>query len=87
MINKSCQKGKIIDKTRNYCNVYFIHIYYEFITILFIYCTHTHTYAHISNQFIQFGTTLLRGFRTQFQEIKKHYQNSAIKSSMIQIFM
>ena len=86
---KTDKKRKIIGKTKNYYNVYFIHIYYELITTLFIYCTHTsthlnththththtHTRAHICNQFIQFGITLLRGFPTQFQEIKENYQN------------
>ena len=31
---------------RNYYDAYFIHIYYELITILFTYCTHTHTHTH-----------------------------------------
>ena len=32
---------------RNYYDAYFIHIYYELITILFTYCTHTHTHTHV----------------------------------------
>ena len=39
------KKSKIIDKIRNYYNIYFIHIYYELITILFIYSTHTLTHT------------------------------------------
>ena len=71
MISKSLQKSKSIEKARNYYSIYFIHIYYELITILFMYCTHLHIY--IWNQFMQHGITLLRGFPTQFQEIKENY--------------
>ena len=88
---KLTKKSKTIDRTMNYCNSYFIHIYYEFTTKLFIWCTHTHThrhtYAHIWNQFIQFGITLLTGFLTQFQEIMVNYQNSTNINSMDQSFM
>ena len=78
---------------RNYYDAYFIHIYYELITILFTYCTHTHTHTHtrphtrIWNQFKQFRITYKGDSYHNFKIIKEIHQNLTIKNSMDEIFI
>ena len=50
--------------------------------------THTHTLIQIHLKSIYtIWNSLLRGFPTQFQEIKENHQNSKIKNTMDHIFM